>query len=133
MAEKKRKGGNVENVLKANASVPWVDRVLNPQKYPKPTPDARGEVATHRMAAEYGPDGPNGPAYVFPTVVLQGGKYVELPLNEAMNRALRIGDYIKTDKIEDAIEITRKYKTKEFNNYYRPPSAGQRALTDANS
>jgi hypothetical protein len=123
--------GSVQPVLKANASVPWVDRVLNPEKYPKPVANAMGEIATHKMAAEYGPDGPNGPAYVFPTVVLEGGKYVELPLNQAMERALRVGDYIQTNKIEDAIKITERYKTKKFTDYLRGKSAGMKALTDA--
>jgi hypothetical protein len=132
MAEKARQSaGSVENVLKANSKVPWVDRVLNPEKYPKPVPNRMGEIATHKMAAEYGPDGPNGPAYVFPTVVVEGGKYVELPLNEAMDRALRVGDYIQTNKIEDAIKITERYKTKKFIDFYEPKSAGMKALTDA--
>ena len=117
--------GSVQNVLKANAGVPWVDRVLNPEKYPKPTPDAMGDIATHKMAAEYGPD---GKAYAFPTVVLENGRYVELPLNVAMERALAKGDFIATSKIEDAIKITERYKTKKFLDFFKPKSAGMRAV-----
>jgi hypothetical protein len=106
---------SVQKVLKANASVPWVQRALNPEKYPMPEVSAEGEIMTHRMAAEIGPD---GKAYAFPTVVLQGNRYVELPLDQAMDRALKTGDFIKTDKIEKAIEITKKYKGDKFKRYY---------------
>jgi hypothetical protein len=67
------------------------------------------------MAAEIGPD---GKSYAFPTVVLQGNRYVELPLDQAMRRALETGDYIKTDNIESAIEITKKYKGEKFKKHY---------------
>ncbi len=107
--------GSVQNVLKANASVPWVQRALNPEKYPMPQVSPEGEIMTHRMAAEIGPD---GKAYAFPTVVLQGNRYVELPLDQAMNRALKTGDFIKTDNIEKAVEITKKYKGEKFNQFY---------------
>lgn len=80
-----------------------------------PEVSPEGEIMTHRMAAEIGPD---GKAYAFPTVVLQGNRYVELPLDQAMNRALKTGDFIKTDNIEKAVEITKKYKGEKFNQFY---------------
>jgi hypothetical protein len=107
--------GSVQKILKANASVPWVQRVLNPEKYPMPEVSPEGEIMTHRMAAEIGPD---GKSYAFPTVVLQGGRYVELPLDQAMERALKTGDFIKTNTIERAIEITKNYKGEKFNQFY---------------
>jgi len=107
--------GSVQKILKANASVPWVKRALSPEKYPMPEVSRDGEIKTHRMAAEIGPD---GKAYAFPTVVLQGNRYVELPLDQAMDRALQTGDFIKTDKIEKAIEITKNYKGGKFSRFY---------------
>ena len=107
--------GRVQQILRANASVPWVKRALNSEAYPEPEVTREGEVKTHRMAAEIGPD---GKSYAFPTVVLQGNRYVELPLDQAMRRALETGDYIKTDNIESAIEITKKYKGEKFKKHY---------------
>ena len=114
-AASRSRSGRVQQILKANASVPWVKRALNPEAYPEPEVSKEGEVKTHRMAAEIGPD---GKSYAFPTVVLEGGRYVELPLDQAMQRALDTGDYIKADNIEQAIEITKKYKSEKFKKHY---------------
>ena len=45
-----------------------------------------------------------------------------------MERALAKGDFIATSKIEDAIKITERYKTKKFLDFFNPKSAGMRAV-----
>jgi hypothetical protein len=113
---------NVQNLLKLlneYKSVPFVDRVLNPQQYPKPTIfDDRENMQTHFMSAA---NDKEGNWYVFPKIIFEEGKYKKFETeDEALRNALSTGNIIPFGKDKDkAIEFSKNYKPEEFKEYYR--------------
>jgi len=82
----------------------WVDRILNPQKYPYIVNKDKS-VSTHRMAAEVDE---NGNWYVFPTIVPDGkGGLKELDNMEAFDYALSNKQYMLMPSKEEAIEYAK--------------------------
>lgn len=105
----------MEELLRQNASIPFVDRILNPQKYGVlDNPD--GSYSTHSMAAEFDEE---GVPYAFPTVVPneKGELYRIDDPYEALARARKHGDVMRFDSIEEAINFSKNYKIPSFTSY----------------
>ena len=99
------------------ADLPFIDRVRNPQNYPKPTKfDNEGRPQTHLLSADI--DDKTGDWVVYPKLVVKDGKYVEQSMRDAINS----GDSINFGKDQDsAIEFSKTYKDKinpDFEKYY---------------
>ena len=97
--------------------LPFVDRVRNPQNYPKPTKfDKQGRPQTHLLSADQ--DEKTGNWIVYPKITVKNGKYVEQNMQDAINS----GDSINFGKDQDlAIEFSKTYKDKlnpDFEKYY---------------
>tara|TARA_A100001515_G_scaffold37288_1_gene29332 strand:- start:4 stop:447 length:444 start_codon:yes stop_codon:yes gene_type:complete len=87
------------NVLKENASVPFVKRILEPEKYPvKKNPD--GSISTHLMSSAQ----IDGRHFAFPTLRLQGDNLVE---DKSPMTAYRTGNVVFFDTAEEADEFAR--------------------------
>jgi hypothetical protein len=81
--------------LKQLSEKNFVKRINNPSKFIK---NADGSKSTHKMAtAEV-----DGKQIAFPTIVEQNGKLVELPINEAIDFALKNNEFAEFAKAEDA-------------------------------
>jgi hypothetical protein len=95
--------------------LPFVDRVLNPADYPKPTFfDEQGRPQTHLLSADF--DERTGNWFAWPKITVKDGQYVKQSFQEAINS----GDVINFGKNkEGAIEFSKTYKPKEFEEYYR--------------
>jgi hypothetical protein len=117
LASKQR---NVNELLKKNSSVPFVDRINNPQNYPMPERNADDSISTHLLSAELDED---GVAWSFPNKVLnkEDNTYTTYENNfEALDIAKEQGNAIRFKTIGDAAFFSQNYKTKEFENYYHP-------------
>lgn len=103
-------------ILRANAGLPFVDRVLNPEGQPTLTMPG-GAAATHLMAAEIDQA---GQSYAFPTVIKQpDGSLIQMSNpHEAMDVNKRSNNAIPFLSIEEAIDFSKNYKTPEFKEYY---------------
>ena len=105
------------DLLRANKNFDFVKRILDPKNAPRPISD--GQIKeTHRMAAEYLGKGGTNPA-VFPTIVNEGGKLIRLSTEQAMERAIRTGEFIAFDSIQKALDFSKGYKPPEFERYYQ--------------
>tara|TARA_R100001086_G_scaffold164384_1_gene88767 strand:- start:126 stop:1238 length:1113 start_codon:yes stop_codon:yes gene_type:complete len=106
-------------MLEQYKDLPFVDRVLNPQNYPKPTKfDEQGRPQTHLLAADQ--DEKSGDWIVWPKLTVKNGKYVE----QSFADAKASGDVINFGKEKDAaIGFSKNYKTKEFEDFYRQKKA----------
>ena len=91
----------VRRVLDQNRRVPFVDRIVNASKYPsRPNYDEQGNLvsrSTHLMSRAGG--GPNEPIFVYPTLQLIDGKWVE---DRDPTDALKRGNVIYFDSAEEA-------------------------------
>ena len=105
------------DLLRANKNFDFVKRILDPKNAPRPISDGRIKE-THRMAAEYLGKGGTNPA-VFPTIVNEGGKLIRLSTEQAMERAIRTGEFIAFDSIQKALDFSKGYKPPEFERYYQ--------------
>ena len=101
--------------LEKYKDLPFVDRVLNPEDYPKPTFfDEQGRPQTHLLSADI--DERTGNWVVWPKITVKKGQYVKQSFQEAINS----GDVINFGKDkEGAINFSETYKPKEFEKYYR--------------
>ncbi len=99
------------NVLKENASVPFVKRILEPEKYPvKKNPD--GSISTHLMGSAQ----IDGRHFAFPTLRLQGDDLVE---DKSPMTAYRTGNVVFFDTAEEADEFARgSWKSMVSNNFF---------------
>jgi hypothetical protein len=89
----------------ANKSKEFIQRILNPEKYPR-LDLGGGQYASHKMAwAEV-----EGKYTVFPTVQLDDGKLREFPWKKALKRAIESGNYINFDTPEMADWFSKRYK-----------------------
>ena len=114
-------------MLEQYKDLPFVDRVLNPQKYPKPTKfDEQGRPQTHLLAADQ--DEESGDWIVWPKLTVKDGKYVE----QSFADAKASGDVINFGQEKDAaIGFSKNYKPKEFEDFYRQKKAnGDEARSD---
>ena len=114
-------------MLEQYKDLPFVDRVLNPQNYPKPTKfDEQGRPQTHLLAADQ--DEESGDWIVWPKLTVKDGKYVE----QSFADAKASGDVINFGQEKDAaIGFSKNYKPKEFEDFYRQKkSSGDEARSD---
>ena len=106
----------VKNVLGSNKDKPFVDRILNADKYPDmPSPEGfnapEGSRSTHGLSTAYTTD-KNGKKthFVFPVISFNketGSLYLpEDPAREALDS----GNFIDFDNAEDALWFTENYK-----------------------
>lgn len=95
----------VYQLLQMNQQKQFVDRILHAGRYPVMNLGG-GQIATHKMA--WGTA--DGKAYMYPTIVLQGGKLVELSPDQAFRHAMSTGEYIAFDRPEEAEWFSQAYK-----------------------
>lgn len=94
---------NVDSTLRANARLPFVDRIINADKYPV-RKNSDGTVSTHLMAWASDDKG----AFAYPTLRLIDGQWSE---SKDPRAAITAGDYIRFNSDEDAAYFTEHYKT----------------------
>jgi hypothetical protein len=99
-----REKADVMGILNTNKNKSFVDRILNPRKYPS-LDRGGGEKATHRMA--WGEA--DGKYMAFPTVLWDGKQLVDYG-NGAWPIAQKSGNYIEFDTPEEADWFSQRYK-----------------------
>ena len=114
---------NLQNmgILQKQKDLPFVDRVLEPGKYPTPSLLDEGRMQTHVMSAEQDDD---GNWFAFPNVIMQKGKYKKFKTASlAMKNAKKTGNLISFGKGENAkqkaLNFSINYKPEEFKEYYK--------------
>lgn len=112
--EKVYKGRSIEELKAYADSVnPRFIQRANNTNIPYITWTENGKTlnGTHLLSAEYGPEGENGPVYVFPQIQEIDGKLVKFPdKRTALDVALRNGNIVPFDNLEEAIYFTKHYK-----------------------
>jgi len=115
-----------EDIFLQNTDVPFVDRILNPENYIKPKEqidsEGRSFIETHRMSAHKG--------FVFPTVVIEDNKYIDLidrykgNIDDVLDYNKKTGNIIMFPSDEEAQNFSINYKdipsAQKFNEYYTP-------------
>jgi hypothetical protein len=92
-------------ILNQHKDKEFVQRLLNPENYPI-IPMGEDSYATHQMSW-----GQVGDKYVvFPTIVNQNGKLIQLDPKSAMNFAISNQEYIPFNTPEDADYFSQHYK-----------------------
>lgn len=93
------------SVLATNSHMNFIKRILDPELYPVIW-NEDGSFSTHRMAwSEV-----DGAGIVYPTIVQEGGDLVELGSDEALDFAIRSGEFIRFDDPAEAEWFSRNYK-----------------------
>ena len=90
-----------EAVLRDNQSVPFVDRMLRPDKYPVRT-NEDGTISTHLLATAGG--GPDEPVFVYPTLQLIDGQWVS---DDDPENARGRGNVVYFDSLSSAEQFAR--------------------------
>jgi hypothetical protein len=102
---------NIYGTLFQHQNKNFVQRILNPQDYPKLYDNSNGPLnspSTHSMT--WGTD-EQGNAYVYPTVVMHGNKLRRLNDKQAWQYAKATGEYIPFGKRNiDADWFSKNYK-----------------------
>ena len=85
----------------AQATPEFLDRIMNPQKYPFIT-NKDNSISTHRMAAEVDE---NGNWLVFPTIAMlpTGELYEFKDPQQAMDYNLKVGNFLPMKNKEEAL------------------------------
>jgi hypothetical protein len=123
----------MSNILtQRNKNIDWVDRALNPDKYPVDNQneftDEDGKIISHKLA--YG-TGDNGEAYVYPTVIYRDGKLIQLSDNEAMENSFREGQSIMIPNIELAEYYSQNGLIKHKNGgVMKYPNGGEKPVNN---
>lgn len=106
----------IMDTLNRNKDKSFVQRILNPSKYP--TLDmGDGRSATHRMEwAEAG-----GKYYVYPTVLLQEGGTLKDYGDSAWDQVKQTKNFIEFDNADDAEWFSSRYKAAWGAQKNRPP------------
>ena len=94
----------VMRILQANASKPFVQRILQPKDFPVLENDD-GTISTHKMA--WGEA--DGKFVVFPTILWDGTKLKDYG-KEAFKEVMKTGNFIPFDTKEDAEWFSKRYK-----------------------
>lgn len=105
---------NIDSTLTANKNVPFVDRILNGDKYPvrfnsDPKTDPKYTWSTHVMSSGEA----DGNYYAYPTIryIPNSKKWIDSRNNpKALNIALEDNDVIKFKTSEDADYFSQHYK-----------------------
>ena len=97
-------GSPVRLLLEKHKDVPFVDRIINQEKYPtRPNYDEKGRLISHSThLLSRGGGGPNERSFVYPTLQLIDGKWVE---NEDPSDAIKRGNVIYFDSVDKADEF----------------------------
>ena len=99
---------DIMRTLMDNSSKQFVQRIIHPDSFPR-LDLGNGNYATHKMAwGEIG-NGDNKQYVVFPTVVYDGKKLVDLG-DSAFSNAINSGEYISFDTPEKADNFSKQYK-----------------------
>jgi CRISPR/Cas system Type II protein with McrA/HNH and RuvC-like nuclease domain len=96
----------IRKILSEHKDKNFVDRILNPGRYPK-IKNPNGKFSTHRMS--WGDDG-NGKYIVYPQIIDHNGQLTLLSQDEAQAYAWRTGEYIPFDSPQEADGFSRDYK-----------------------
>jgi hypothetical protein len=107
------------DLLRQNKDKDFVNRILNPGIAPAGIPWEGDSTASHQMAAEVDD---KGNWYVFPTIVNRGGKLEAMPLYDAMDYAIKTGEYIPMPDKESALDLSENYKTKAMQDFFTRPA-----------
>jgi len=108
-----------DSILDANKHVPFVDRVLNPEKnkdrgvHVEGTEE--GSLSSHYTTVS----SDEKYHYVHPTVFDTGKKKLEYKGDKSYDHAMDTNNYVRFDKIDDAIKFSKNYKTRKFKNSTR--------------
>ena len=82
----------------------FIDRILNPQKYPY-LKNKDGSISTHEMAAEVDED---GNWFVFPTIQYDGKNLRRFKSNEeAMKNAFKTNNFLAMPSKKEALEYAK--------------------------
>jgi len=82
----------------------FIDRILNPKKYPFIT-NKDGSISTHEMAAEVDE---NGNWFVFPTIQYDGKTLRRFESNEkAMEHAFKTNNFLPMSSKKEAIDYAK--------------------------
>lgn len=102
-----REREKIIKIIEQNKNVPFVDRIINKDKYP--TIKEGDYDVTHKMA--WGES--EGKYYVFPTVEMIGGKLVDLGAAgiDPLKHALDSNNFISFDNAQDADSFSKNYKS----------------------
>jgi hypothetical protein len=98
-------------LLQQNSHLNFVKRLLNPYIYPVmqfPQGDPKGTFGTHLMSSgEY-----DGKGFVFPQIIqdLKTGELKRLQMREAMDYAIKTGEYLPFDTPDEALDFGTNYK-----------------------
>jgi len=92
-------------ILNANKSKNFVDRILNKENYPA-IDIGNGEYATHLMS--WGDDDKG--YYVYPSILYENGELVQRTGVDAAAAAKKAGEFIRFDNSTDADSFSKEYK-----------------------
>ena len=97
----------IRGILSQHENKDFVQRILNPKKYPS-IPAEGGKRATHKMM--WGEA--DGKFFVYPSIIHKKGKLVDLGVksNKAMEHALTSGEYIRFSTAKEAEQFSKGYK-----------------------
>jgi hypothetical protein len=95
----------IKKILEANKGKDFVDRILNPDKYPV-IDLGGGNYATHKMASGES----DGKYHVFPTIIHKDGELIEYKGKEAYDHAMKTGEYIEFKDPAEAAWFGEMYK-----------------------
>lgn len=98
--------GRALSFLNQNADKNFVQRILKPSQFPK-IDLGGGQFATHKMA--WGEA--DGKFLVFPTIIHDGKKLIELPPDQAWQHALKTGEFIEMPDAPSADWFSQNYKS----------------------
>ena len=112
-------------ILEKNRDKDFVDRILNAKKFPT-LENIDGSESTHGMMYSE----VDGVFYVYPSVIIEDDNMRRLERDSALGRAVRLGDYVEFDSIQEAYEFSKEYKKmspffdakKDDNDRPLPPS-----------
>ena len=104
-ASPRRGGPEVERTLNRHQGLPFVDRILNPHRYPV-RKNSDGGYSTHRMSTSGGPHPTDPqldePPFAYPTLQYIKGEWVESTGADAARAALERDNIIYFDTLDEA-------------------------------
>ena len=102
-------------LLIENQDKNFVRRILQKDQWPS-IPGEKGQIQTHYMSAEFGPD---GKAYAYPNITWdeEAQQLVRREGREALDHALSTNDALEFNTIEEADWFSREYK-QYWDEYY---------------
>ena len=96
---------DILEILEKYKDVAFVKRIMKSANYPT-LPNRDGSESTHGMMWS----GQDGKFYVYPSVVYDEEVMARLGPDTARGRAMRMGDFIEFDNLQEAYEFSKEYK-----------------------